>query len=821
VIERRPPLDAFLRCCKHLEDGDSEQVRAAHQQLCGHGKLLSWCQGALADADAVAALEKGYGHLWEALGKAPKIASQLKVPAVQWEGTLRALCRAVAAAGLANRVRWRTTDTQATAQFHHWAGRAATLGDPAFPGATAPDWASDDEEKIVARCLAPFVGECSADDLAAARAAVLLLLRPQRFPERPNIPLLLRDGDTGRVARLTLTRLPRGTGRFLPSPWTFRVYEEQWLKAVVPAAAGLLPADADTVWDVSGLDRPIDGPSAAAAFRVALWLFHSDRPYDVGCAITAALQGEELTYVDGVLTTDGKPGPKLQAAADPGEGIRRVILEPGTFKELRGIRPPDGLTLLPARDVAQAADLVSADYDLLAAVFAAAMQAPDRTAFRPIYFGERTHTRLFVPPELVRWNGDGESDERRRDAKEDAGGRSVSDPTAALEIGENMLFAERLNREQRLSLDEVRRHMEQPGAWTVILAPPGQGKSLLAAWLAHDLARQAQEQMLAQQAALNQLTLPLVVRLSELVREFRGRTTEEEFRTALSAALERQPQGHGVEAARWAVPHAGEERCRLYLDGLDEVDRAASTETALQRLFEILVGWKCSVVVTSRPYGYAGRRLPEQAQTYRLAPFSAGQQQTFLDTWGGTERWRERMTQVLARSPAVTQAAQNPLLLGIIAAILEQHELPDDVTRTVLYQHALALMLGGPERFKSWFYGLQELAWEMFRRDEQSPRMSGMELVMTLRRSEEMPLPAGWPPPRPPDPNSPFRRTQEVADALCQELQERRVLVQLGGEGEYAFSHRSFAEYLAGGYLATRINLQGWDQATVPWEDRR
>src|SRR5215470_17066657 len=98
----------------------------------------------------------------------------------------------------------------------------------------------------------------------------------------------------------------------------------------------------------------------------------------------------------------------------------------------------------------------------------------------------------------------------------------------------------------------------------VILAPPGQGKSLLTQMTARARAHEAWTALKAQQRDIADLPLPIVVPLNVLAEAMlheRG-TPEELLRLALTTALQRECS---KVAAVYLAAHAHEARCWLFL----------------------------------------------------------------------------------------------------------------------------------------------------------------------------------------------------------------------------------------------------------------
>jgi hypothetical protein len=784
--------------CEELAVGTTEDARGAWDELSRGGRLWEHCRACRDDAESLPRLEECLAHLSRAAADT-QCLQRLRIE-------LSAPRRLVAAAALVNRVPNRTRLREPEAELLHWARVAVTLEEGEAP-AQLPDGWFGTEAEVLDRCFAALrrLGQTDPRSLAAARAAALCLLDYPGSRRSDNIPILLvaPGGEVGEVARLSLCWLPGGSGHLLPASQNFRWLGAAWVRSL-EALGRFVASDADVVWDVSGRDD-LDGPSAQAAFRIALELLHRARTYDVGCAISAALganlQGG-LIGVAGVVADHGEAGPKLTAARQA--GLRRVVIASADREKLRG-PPPAGLEVVQAATVDEALELASREANWLGAHLAAVQGLPERNFWAQDAF-RRNLTDLFVEPDLIHW-------ERRppdRDRSADNGGPQDGSRSEnrthfgrdVLDIGEaeELLFLERRGeQERRLSWGEFRRLLAAPGARACVVAPPGQGKTTLARMLGRELAEEAARPLAAQQSGATALPLPLVVELRQLVDGAPAtivnpdQLLERHLRRVVQgnlAGLGEQAEG----AAAWLAGQARQDRGWLLLDGLDEVtaDANAPEHKLLQEFFGVLAraGWRCRLLITTRPNGLGSWALPPVTPVYRLAPLSAGQQATLVKRWGGSPLGRERIDGLRARSPVVQEMAQNPLLLSYVCAVAETVDLVPEVRRTELYGHILGLMLG--QRFADEVLDLlEELAWLMFSRNANNVRLSERELLRRIERS----------------PRFRNRNPLDVRDDLLR----RRILVRLGASGDVSFSHRSLGEYLAGSYLAQSVNYSGWE----------
>src|SRR5579871_4649653 len=157
----------------------------------------------------------------------------------------------------------------------------------------------------------------------------------------------------------------------------------------------------------------------------------------------------------------------------------------------------------------------------------------------PGYLGGKSLQMLFVEPDVLK---------RERVARPDAAPRGMggepgpderaapADPRArfaseAQDIGE-ALYGEMSPTEawRRIAWREAQEQMK----WAVLLAPPGQGKTLLTQWMGYRLARQALAQRETPEGGLDTLPLPIWVRLNTLAQfAAQGMPLREALRHAL------------------------------------------------------------------------------------------------------------------------------------------------------------------------------------------------------------------------------------------------------------------------------------------------
>jgi energy-coupling factor transporter ATP-binding protein EcfA2 len=278
----------------------------------------------------------------------------------------------------------------------------------------------------------------------------------------------------------------------------------------------------------------------------------------------------------------------------------------------------------------------------------------------------------------------------------------------------------------------------------------------------------------------------------------------------------------------WFARQLDKGRCLVLLDGLDEV---ASRDDRL-----ILVDWldrqikthgRNLFVVTSRPYGYRDNPL-SSVHTLTVRPFSSEQVRRFVSNWYvaneiishnyddlGVRKEAEKGTRDLIRringSEVLTALAVNPLLLTMIATVHKyRSELPG--RRVELYREICEVFLGkrqdirGVERPIDLTPSqkqcvLEPLAYFMMIKQvrEISASVAGDVITKVLKRVSPYTKPSEF-----------FKIIEDTSGLLL----ERE-------SGEYAFSHKTFQEYLTARHclnqhledeLATRVKDVWWHE---------
>jgi len=462
--------------------------------------------------------------------------------------------------------------------------------------------------------------------------------------------------------------------------------------------------------------------------------------------------------------------------------------------------------------------------------FRLVIAAPDSSDNIPAYLGERTPTALYIEPDVLKrerkeekdWER-GRAEERgrgsekeRRDVRKEERERSretIRERIApeAQDVGESALYGEREHEiDRRVAWAKELKEIERaPSRHAVIMAPPGQGKSLLTWMTTRRLAEQASKDLYERRVEINAIPLPIVLSLNTLTEKVisPGTRPDEALRRAITATLRENLAGYPEIAVNYLAEHFHESRCWLFLDALDE----ASDENALALIYNVLEKRQCHVVITSRPYGYEGRQLPFNMTEYRLAPLTNAQARAFVEKWFGGGGRQARMIELLTRSYSIQRMSQSPFLLTLLCWVAERHDLADDITRTQLYDRIVLDLLGLPpngkgevddRRANELLPLITEVAFASFQENAGRNPMPSKHLLAVMATSPRRPVPLGLK-----ADNIIKLNPSERAGYLLDELTRKRLLAPLTRNRDaYVFPHRSILEYLAACSLAELVN---------------
>ncbi len=376
---------------------------------------------------------------------------------------------------------------------------------------------------------------------------------------------------------------------------------------------------------------------------------------------------------------------------------------------------------------------------------------------------------------------------------------------------------------RRVSLDQALREHRR----MVVLGDPGSGKSTFLRYVA--LACAEGPEAARERLGLDDPPLPILVPLAAYVLELKKRPQETGLpllpRPALEEFIPRYFQGLGLPDLGPLFAHVLKEgRTILLLDGLDEVTSAEERRMVVQAVEALAATYpRCRFVVTSRIAGYDAAPLGGDFARLTIAPFEREDIQRFARQWSlafeaaGAEpetlppeirqRAEARADDLFAAvtgHPAIERLAVNPLLLTILALIHHQGtRLPH--RRVELYRLCVEALAE---------------TWNLARSLSGRP----IDLWLGERRLDERTV-VGWLAPvafwthreRPGGlltreeliaqlTASPSRLTPDLASDFVDLAREQMGLLVERGQGQFAFVHLTFQEYLAARHVAAQEN---------------
>lgn len=304
--------------------------------------------------------------------------------------------------------------------------------------------------------------------------------------------------------------------------------------------------------------------------------------------------------------------------------------------------------------------------------------------------------------------------------------------------------------------------------------------------------------------------------------------------TRLAQAIERDSSvGLRTFVRVWATERFGPfldaeidaDRALVLVDGIDEVSSERSRAEVLATVRRFALDQPLAeIVVTSRPLGYNPAALGEMFHTLELQPLDKEMVRTAAQGWltalgaDDPEDAAGRFMAEIESAPGVRELATTPLLLSVLVRLWHRGaRLPQ--RRIELYQQATALLVRDRPRERLGHDVDEEPAYRALER-------LALELLATgepgLLRPQVLTLIASTL-----DGDAPARERHTEAIALLRHLSdEAGILAErgwAGGEREYGFIHRAFAEYLAARHLYARWSSGELDLAGYlhrdPWRE--
>jgi NACHT domain len=337
----------------------------------------------------------------------------------------------------------------------------------------------------------------------------------------------------------------------------------------------------------------------------------------------------------------------------------------------------------------------------------------------------------------------------------------------------------------------------------VVLGNPGGGKSTLAQRIAFDIASRADERL-----ASGRHVTPIVIVLREYGAERKQRNVSiSEFIELIAN------EKYQVKAPTGAVEHlltAG--RFFVIFDGLDEL-----LDSSYRREISETVESFCTryptvpVLVTSREVGYEQAPLdPRMFDLCRLAPFDTERVNEYARKWFALDseltdaQRKSKADSFLRESTAVADLRSNPLMLALLCNIYRgENYIPQN--RPEVYEKCAVMLFEkwDPSRgihvelpFRAHIRpALMYVAHWIYAND---PLQAGVSQRTLVNKTKEYLWPRRFE-----DPDEAVFAAQQFVE-FCRG--RAWVFTDTGstpeGEPLYQFTHRTFLEYFAAGYLA-------------------
>jgi HEAT repeat protein len=357
----------------------------------------------------------------------------------------------------------------------------------------------------------------------------------------------------------------------------------------------------------------------------------------------------------------------------------------------------------------------------------------------------------------------------------------------------------------------------------VILGDPGFGKTWLLRYEARRLARAAVEQLRNRLCDLDQITLPIFIRLSELNQS--DNPIEDALVEAVSA-------GRSAAFRNFVCEKLATECCVVLLDAWDEVpievppkgQPIAFLPHYRQRLGQRLDVFSRQftqprILMTSRIVGYDKSPIPdlsdqEQVKELELLAFDTPQVESFARIWFGDDKGVvNQFLAMLRQNHQVRGLARIPLMLTLLCRVWQEQQLTSITRRAELYDCCLRGLLRdwkiddkGHERedesvgeayVEAMIELLQAVSYVLFVEgyEQFNPtllRAKMQQWLEQLRPGHEL--------------------CGRTAASLIAELKRDGVFIIAGEyhDAPLLFLHRTFQEYLAASVLAKQAESAGW-----------
>lgn len=247
------------------------------------------------------------------------------------------------------------------------------------------------------------------------------------------------------------------------------------------------------------------------------------------------------------------------------------------------------------------------------------------------------------------------------------------------------------------------------------------------------------------------------------------------------------------------------------LDGLDELSSSSVRESVVRNVEEASRIWKdCRFALTSRPLAVTGKAIPIEFEVVGIDQMQDEEIKSFLNAWtsllfaGTDDETRRKYLLALHQSirdhPAIRSLARNPVMLTCMAVVhYNERQLPEG--RADLLEAVIQWLIRARDR--SVEYGdlgpsmiediYHKIALAMFKAETGPRYRIGLLQAASIIRNH-------------------FNEDEKIALNFLALTEAKTGILVRRGEGDLAFWHSSFQEYLAAKEIAGKTDDQetGW-----------
>ncbi len=355
-------------------------------------------------------------------------------------------------------------------------------------------------------------------------------------------------------------------------------------------------------------------------------------------------------------------------------------------------------------------------------------------------------------------------------------------------------------------LDEISR--------AVVLGEPGSGKTFCAQWTTLHLIEQAYRN-LERGYSIEQTVLPIYGRLPKLVDYLDEKDIFHILARYVASEWNMNPS-HVLELLQRSETYHNN---WFIGDGLDELPPDTPGNKRRSKMYHFLKKldqtWKGKIILTCRQTNYSPHELEWNViEEYELLPFDVSSQFQFIEQWPHVTNQKHTLSSLIEKHENLRKLCQYPLFLTFLCLLSDFAQIEEctkDIRQGDLYQNLILHLIQQWNRVRNGTYIssdmlyvryiiLQELAWYLFRCEPMTRTFSFEMIEKGLENAVNTV-------------NTGINEERKPHEWL-QEFVEIGILQQVGWKPasiHYAFVHPSILEFLAGGALAHRVNMN-WNE---------